>query len=327
VRLSRPSTASRTHSRPHAPRHKRRAARLRGGLLTGASVLMDLASEAVRHLPPRVRYMPADAITVPLALLWWRRRTVTAQNFAIMLGLSPADPRVRTLARHSMRNFGRMAIDFLMVRTMAARDTRAWGTPVGESCLADAQRDHRGIIIVLPHAGSWDVAAAYAQAYGLQLNIVTESNFLTELVARSRTGHGVRLVPRDQSLRALFRALARDECVVLLGDIAPEGVETAEVPFFGRPAPFPLGPARIAQRTGAPIVVISCVRMPDYTYRLEAQPPLRADPTGPADAAALALTAAIAASFERIIAAWPAQWYPFHPIWPSAIGRQPSASG
>jgi lauroyl/myristoyl acyltransferase len=123
-------------------------------------------------------------------------------------------------------------------------------------------------------------------------------------------------VPRAQSLRALFRALARDECVVLLGDIAPEGVETAQVPFFGRPAPFPLGPARLAQRTRAPILVISCVRMPDYTYRLEAQPPLRADPTRPADAAVLDLTAAIAARFERLIAAWPEQWYPFHPVWP-----------
>src|SRR5438874_11037343 len=114
---------------------------------------------------------------------------------------------------------------------------------VGESCLADAQRDHRGIIIVLPHAGSWDVAAAYAQAYGLQLNIVTESNLLTELVAGSRTGHGVTLVPRDQSLRALLRALARDECVVLLGDMARKGLATAVEPLLSHPAPFPLVPS------------------------------------------------------------------------------------
>jgi KDO2-lipid IV(A) lauroyltransferase len=285
-------------------------------VLTGASVLMDLVSDAVRRLPPRVRYLPADAITVPLALLWVRRRQVIERNFAVILGASPSDPRVRTLARRSIPNFGRMAIDFLTVRTMTARDVWAWGSPVCEACLADAQRDHRGIILVFPHAGSWDVAAAYAQAYGLQLNVVTESNFGTALVAGSRTGHGVKLVPREGSLRTLFRALSRDECVVLLGDIAPEGVQTIEVPFFGRPAPFPLGPARLAQRTGAPILVVSCLRMPDYTYRLEAQPPLRPDPAKPADVAVLELTAAIAAGFERIIAAWPEQWYPFHPIWP-----------
>jgi lauroyl/myristoyl acyltransferase len=279
---------------------------------------MDLVSDAVRRLPPHLRYLPADAITLPLALVWARRRAVIERNFALMLGVSPSDPRVRTLARHSLQNFGRMAIDFLTVRTMTLQDVAAWGTPVCQACLADAQRDHRGIILVFPHAGSWDVAAAYAQAYGLQLNVVTESNVLAELVAGSRTGHGVKLVPRTASLRALFRALARDECIVLLGDIAPEGVETVQVPFFGRPAPFPLGPARLAQHTGAPILVISCVRMPDYTYRLEAQPPLRADPTKPADAAILELTAAIAAGFERIIAAWPEQWYPFHPIWPAA---------
>ena len=85
VRLSRPSAASRRDIR----RHKRLAERLRGSVLTGASALMDLVSDAVRHLPPRVRYLPADAITVPLAVLWSRRRRVTELNFAVMLGVPP----------------------------------------------------------------------------------------------------------------------------------------------------------------------------------------------------------------------------------------------
>src|SRR5437764_7784865 len=156
--------------RSPAPGRSGSTSRVTAYCLLPAAYCMDLVSDAVRHLPPRVRYLPADAIAVPLALLWSRRRQVTEQNFAIMLGVSPSDPSVRTLVRRSMRNFGRMAIDFLTVRTMTARDVWAWGTPVGEACLADAQRDHRGIILVFPHAGSWDVAAAYAQTYGLQLN-------------------------------------------------------------------------------------------------------------------------------------------------------------
>jgi lauroyl/myristoyl acyltransferase len=48
---------------------------------------------------------------------------------------------------------------------------------------------------------------------------------------------------------------------------------------------------------------------------VEGQPLLRGDPTLPAGEAVARLTAEIAASFERVIAATPDQWYPFHPMW------------
>jgi lauroyl/myristoyl acyltransferase len=72
------------------------------------------------------------------------------------------------------------------------------------------------------------------------------------------------------------------------------------------------------------------VRTADNRYLVEAQPALVPDrPTDRspdrspdrsrhadhADAAAIAMTAAIAAGFERIITAYPEQWYPFHPVW------------
>jgi KDO2-lipid IV(A) lauroyltransferase len=281
-----------------------------------ASGALDGVSRTVRRLPPGRRYLPADAITRPLAR-WWPRRPIVEANFATMLGRPAGDPLVRSLARRSVLNFGRMATDFLAVRSMSDAEVLAWVTPVGVEYLNEALSGRRGVIMALPHFGSWDVAAAYCQAAGWNLTVVTESNWVTELVARARGDHGVVLAPRDRLLRAIFRALARNECVAMLSDIAQDGLQTIEVPFFGRPAAFPMGPARLAQRTGAPIMVIGCTRLPDRTYRIEGLPPLYADPTLAQDQAVSALTAAVAAGFAHFIAACPAQWYPFHPVWPN----------
>ncbi len=296
---------------------RRLAPPARRASLALAGVTLDGVSAAVRHMPPRTRYRLADGMgRLAGVLLPWRRATA-ARNFAVILRCAPGDPQVRALAWASMRNFARMAMDFLAVRTMSPADVLALAHLVGAEYFTDALRAGRGVIFALPHVGSWDVAAVFAQAYGCRLTVVTESNWVTELVAGSRASRGVTLAPRDRSLRTLFRALRANECVVMLSDVVREDVQTLDVPFFGWPAPFALGPARLSHHTGAPILVISSVRLPDNTYRVEARPPLRPDPTLPAEAAVAALTAAVVAGFERIIAQYPDQWYPYRPIWPA----------
>lgn len=293
--------------------HLKRA--LRRASLAIASQVMNGVSWGLRRLPSSLRYLPADCVSVPVSYLLAGKLRVTRQNYATALGLEVTDPTVRGLARQSMRNYGRMAIDFLAARTASSAELRSHATTIGYEYYQDALRDGHGAILALPHLGSWDVAAVLAEAYAAKLTIVTESDWVTELVASARVGHGVTLVPRDRSLRALFRALARKESVVLLADIANGGVQTIDVPFFGKPAPFPVGPARLAVRTRAPILVVYCVRLPDRTYLMEAQPPLRADPATSEDENVQALTATMAARFAHIIAAYPEHWYPYHPMW------------
>lgn len=295
---------------------RRLQAARRDWLLAAGTAMMDGVSRGLRRLPDRRRYLPADAITAAITVMWSRRLPVIAQNFASALGLPAGHPRVQYLTRASIRNYGRMAVDFLMVRTMTSDEVLRWVAPVHAEYLDEALHAGRGAILVLPHAGSWDVAAAFAQSYGYQLNVVTEGSWAAELVAGSRQAGGVTLIPRDRSLRPLFRALARNQCVVMLADIAHDEIQAVAVPFFGRPAPLPAGPARLSEHTGAPILVISCVRLHDGSYRIEAYRPLRAEAGMATEKAVTALTAAIAADFERVIAASPEQWYPFHRVWP-----------
>ncbi len=295
-------------------------------LEVAATWLLDLTSRAAGASPARTRYLLADLVAGLVVLGASGMRRQAEHNFAQALRLSPASPRARQLARASIHSFARMAIDFLWLRTLSDAEVRAVASVTGTDHLEQALRRSRGVIFVLPHLGCWDVAAARASAANLPVTIVAEDTWAARLVAGSRLRPNVQLVSRQHSLRPLLRALGRNEAVALLSDLARPGLETVEVPFFGQPAPMPSGPARLALRTSAPLVVVASVRTAAGRYRVELQPPVSAaDSETESESARQAvvadLTARLAAGFERVVLTYPDQWYPFGTIWPDTRGR------
>jgi KDO2-lipid IV(A) lauroyltransferase len=284
---------------------------------------MNGASWGLRLLPTSARYVPAEATIAALSPLLKKQRRIAELNFALAFNHPAGSAEPMRLARESQRNYARMGADFLRLRTMTPQEVLRWGQPWGEEYLAAARKQGRGVIFALAHFGSWDVAAAYAQAFGQRLTLVTESSWSSELVASSRLGKGLQIAPREKALRLVFRALSRNECVAIISDLVEDEFQTGQVQFFGRATRFPLGPARLARRTGAGVMVCAAVRLKDGTYRVEGKEPLWADPAVPEKQAVLDLTAAIALRFEILIRAFPEQWYPFRPVWPELIRGVP----
>jgi KDO2-lipid IV(A) lauroyltransferase len=274
---------------------------------------VDAASAGVATIRAPSRYVLADAITAFVPLLAPRLFKRTQDNFIRAFG---ADCAARQLARASIRSFGRMAVDFLWVRTLSNEAVRQVTTLVGDDQLWEALRARRGAILVLPHLGCWDVAAARASAAGFPILIVTEGTWAARLASASRRRPGITLVSRESSMRELLRALKRNEGVVLLSDLARPGLQTVVVPFFGRPAALPSGPARLSARTGAPIIPVACIRTAICRYQVEFCAPIWPDAFDrKGERTVQTITAAIAGNFEELIRRHPDQWYPFGHIW------------
>jgi KDO2-lipid IV(A) lauroyltransferase len=89
------------------------------------------------------------------------------------------------------------------------------------------------------------------------------------------------------------------------------------VPFFGRPASTPAGPAAISLRSGAPIVMGFPRRLPDGRHILDIQPPFGVD-GGDSPEAVLDLTARHTACLESWVRMHPAQWFWLHRRWKTA---------
>ena len=131
----------------------------------------------------------------------------------------------------------------------------------------------------------------------------------------SRSRVGINVIPLANARRTMLAALRRGESVGLVNDrdITGTGIPT---PFFGHPAPMSPGPALLAIEAGVPLYAGSVRRTPGGRFSVRLVPvPVPGE--GTRRARTIALTAAIAAEFETILADAPEQWWgAFHPIWP-----------
>lgn len=170
------------------------------------------------------------------------------------------------------------------------------------------------VVSLTAHVGNWDMAGrllAGKSARRTNVVVAVEEARALETWVR-RDGDGVRFVPRSHPTVSLtlLAALRRGEVVAMQGDRALGGRGDVPVSFFGRPAPFPIGPFRLAHAARVPVVPAFCTLGPRQRYTVTVLPPL----TFGRDDEETALRAWVAA-LERLVLERPTQWFNFFDIW------------
>jgi KDO2-lipid IV(A) lauroyltransferase len=112
---------------------------------------------------------------------------------------------------------------------------------------------------------------------------------------------------------SIFRALRRGDLLAALIDQDTK-VPSVFVPFFGRPAKTPSGPAMLALKRRTPVIAGFITRTP-HGHRIKI---VRISTEGfEGEAGVTALTARMTAAIEQAIRAAPEQWVWFHRRWRS----------
>jgi KDO2-lipid IV(A) lauroyltransferase len=126
------------------------------------------------------------------------------------------------------------------------------------------RRDGRGVIVLSPHLGAWELAGLYLSSLGPTTTLYKPQRVLDGLIFRARSRQGAQLVPTNsQGVRRLIHALKRGEYVGILPDQEPKADKGAVfAPFFGVPAFTMLLVARLARKTGARVVFMFAERLP-----------------------------------------------------------------
>jgi KDO2-lipid IV(A) lauroyltransferase len=115
-------------------------------------------------------------------------------------------------------------------------------------------------------------------------------------------------------MRKVTQALREKEMVITAIDRDITGSGQV-MPFFGRPAPIPLGTAALALRFGAPLLPVCVYRLPDDTFMAEAAPHVHAESTGDRLADEIRITQELLRHIEGFIRRHPEQWHVPHRIW------------
>ncbi len=130
--------------------------------------------------------------------------------------------------------------------------------------LDDAEAAGNGVVLLTPHLGSFEVSAHFFGARGTMTVLfkIPTKAWLRPLVRRSRTMSGLEAMPATVGgVRAMLRALRAGRSVGLLPDQVPTAGDGRWAPFFGRPAYTTTLPQRLAEKTGAAVVLVACERL------------------------------------------------------------------
>jgi KDO2-lipid IV(A) lauroyltransferase len=240
----------------------------------------------------------------------YRRRL---QANAVLAGVAPAARRA------SVAEAGRMTMElprlWLRPRDQAIGDPVGWR---GEEHIEQALAAGRGLVLLTPHMGSFEIAAqAYAQRFGARQPITVlyrpaRQAWLRQLEETARARPALATAPATLSgVRLMLRALKRGETVGLLPDqVPPEGMGVW-VPFFDQPAYTMTLAASLVHKTGATPLLIWGERLPrgrGYTVRVSALEEPLPQPDGDDAAWQRAAAAAMNRNMERMILARPSQY-------------------
>ncbi len=221
--------------------------------------------------------------------------------------------------------------------TMVAELPWLWLRPADTSVLHRVQWDGvahfesalnagRGVILALPHLGCWEmIGQSLAERYGptrgplVALYRPARKAWLRPLVASSRNRPGLQTVPTSVAgVRSLIRVLRGGGYTAILPDQVPPLGQGVWAPFFGRPAYTMTLLPRLAQQSGARVLLCWCERLPigqGYVMHFE---PLDAPELADASATPEAAATAVNAGMERLIRRAPGQY-----LWSYARFKQP----
>jgi len=184
------------------------------------------------------------------------------------------EPAARAFRRRSLPEYGKtyLEIAYLWLRSAeqvlgSIRDVR------GVELLR--REDGRGVIVLSPHLGAWELAGLYLSSLGPTTTLYKPQPVLDGLIAKARARRGALVVPiTPQGIRQLLQALRRGEYVGMLPDQEPKADRGAVfAPFFGVPAYTMLLVSRMARKTGARVVFLIAERLPrGGGYRIHCLP-------------------------------------------------------
>ncbi len=175
----------------------------------------------------------------------------------------------------------------------------------------------RGVIVLTGHIGNWELGGAYLAARGVPLDAVArgmENPLFDGYLTRTRQRIGMHVIHDADAVRLVPRALRAGRAVAFLFDQGAAGLASTWVPFFGRLAKTPRGPAVFALRLDSPMVFATAIRQPSGRFVLSFEP-VETVRTGDREADVDAIVASYTRLLERSVRRVPEQYFWHHRRW------------
>ena len=174
----------------------------------------------------------------------------------------------------------------------------------------------KGVIMITGHLGNWELAGRYI-ASKLKLSVVAKkqrNRYFDEYTNKIREAENIVLIDKKNAFKPIMKLLKQNYIVTILIDqnAGRDGIVTD---FLGFEASTFIGAAKIAIKTGCPIVPAFAVRTEDGRNLFTVEEIIYPDKFQNDDRSIKELTEIISKKLEEYILKYPSQWFWVHKRW------------
>ncbi len=173
----------------------------------------------------------------------------------------------------------------------------------------------QGVFFVSSHVGNWEIMAAIAYHYEMDLMLVTKKlkpAWLHHAIEDARARLGVKAAYEPKTLKDIFAHLKKGGAVGFVLDQYTGPPVSVRVPFFGVPVGTSAVLATLVKRTGAPVLPVVNYRDAKGGHVIEIGAPLEWISRENIDTEIVANTAHYVSILETHVRAHPEQWLWIH---------------
>jgi len=278
-------------------------------------------------LPPSVAMALGQQIGNLAFVLAGNLRKTGQRN--LELAFPEKDEKERTeILRGCFRNLGRALGVFSQMSTKSAETLRKLLRPQGLEHIELAKSDGKGLILYTAHLGAWELTSFGLSLLGYPFSFLVrrvDNPEVEEFIDRTRMRFGNQTMDKVSAARSMVKVLRSGEVLGLLLDLNTLDDEGIFVDFFGVPASTNFVVAKLALRTGSPIIPLFAPWDADSKkFLLKAHPPLLGESTGDEEADIRRLTEKLTLVIENEIRRYPDQWLWIHKRWKTRPPGEPS---
>ncbi len=172
---------------------------------------------------------------------------------------------INRLTKLSLRETGKLFFEVLFFWLFPGKFyQRSIRGVTGEEHLLRARAEGRGVILVSPHLGNWEVFNTWAGGHGAYVSYKPLScKWMDRWIRRCRQCNGSRLFSiNNEGLKVLYQELDKGAVVALFPDQVPESGGRVMAPFFKVPAWTGTLVPRLASKKNARVICGFARRLP-----------------------------------------------------------------
>ncbi|MBI1977307.1 MAG: lysophospholipid acyltransferase family protein [Candidatus Omnitrophica bacterium] len=285
--------------------------------------LLYLGLEALRHivlvLPRRLNQWLARSLGFCAYWILSDERAKVNAHLEDVFGAEKTKAEFQKIGERSFIHLAQSAIDVLCFpRLTRERVERLVFDDGSVKRVEQVLARGKGLIMITGHLGNWELLASYFRFLGYPGCLVGRRIYYEpydRLLVNLRKRGLVSTVYRDESPRQVLSELKQNHIVGMSADQDIDSLDGVFVPFFGKPAWTPVGPAKVALASGAPIVPGFMVHENSRYHLFVEEAIWPPEHISSKEEAVGMLTEAWSQVVERYVRRFPDQWVWMHRRW------------